>query len=468
MRKPIAGFVVLLVMAASGLPAQESNLSGAAMSLEAARTLALVNSRNLARYNLTIQSNLLAERSQFYSELPQLGRLSINAGANLWPSDMFQWSDESYTEDYFKRSLSAGISIGSVSYTIWDGGKDAIRREINSLTTEMSRQDALSEYYSVLASVDSAYYNVLEAIAALEAAEGSLATSALSLSMAEIRYQSGMISDSTYLQALADNASRETSRNQSRRDLTVARLRLKDLLGIDELPDLEPVDFNTQEELISLLVNIDDSKFEKLFNSFWTRVQANNPTLIKSGMNSARSDLNTNLSSRDYYPTISASLGLPGLSTGYNRTNDNFELRTSGGSFSISASIPIEIWKTKNSVDRQKNSNEMTSMEYAGSVNSMSTDLYIALLDLISQAGLILSSRRALDYAQKHFDYVLELYRMSRNSPSDLSDAESLVRSNRNQLNRYQYSFLNGLSKLRSMGAFNSEDEIMAMIFSIK
>jgi hypothetical protein len=86
------------------------------------------------------------------------------------------------------------------------------------------------------------------------------------------------------------------------------------------------------------------------------------------------------------------------------------------------------------------------------------------VLDLIFRAAQILSSRRALDYAKKHYEYVLELFRLSRNSLSELYDAGAAVLSNQNQLNQAQYGFLLGVSKIRGLGLFESEEEIAAII----
>jgi outer membrane protein TolC len=434
--------------------AQGETSPGGTLSLERARELALLNSRSLARYNLDIQSNMLNTKTQNYVYLP-----SISLGASVSTE---LWTKDGITKEFSNDNVRAGASL-SITETIplWEGGKNSVLRAINSLNTEITRQNALAEYFAVLGAIDSAYYSVLEATAALEASEGSLGTAVLSLSMAEIRHESGMISDASYLQALSDKANRETSRNQSRRDLAVAKLRLKDLLGIDEVPVLEPVDFDSREELILLLSGLDDSGYDRLFAAFWKKVQAGNPSLINAALGSEISEKNLDSARWNYSPTLSAS-----LSAGLNYSANN-GLEPRPGEVSIRASIPLNFWDTAANVEKQKIARDRAALSFSGALGSLDMELRTALLDLISQAGQILSSRRALDYAQRHFDYVLELYRLSRNSPSELSDAETMVRNSRNQLSRSQYSFLNGLSKIRSMGTFNSEEEIVSLMRSV-
>ena len=420
------------------------------LSLEQARELALSNSRSLARYNLAVQDNLLNERIQRYQDIPSFS-LSASASTDLWTSD-------GIPQDLTRDSLRAGVGF-SVSQRLWNGGKSAILRAINSLGTEMSRQDALAEYYAVLNSADTHYYAVLETAAALEAAESSLETAVLSLAMAEVRHISGMVSEAVYLQALAEMAGRETSRNQSRRDLALARLRLRELLGLDVIPSLQPVDFDSQEDLILLLSVADESGIDRLFEALWKQTHSRNPSMVRAALGSQRAERNVSLGSRDYSPTLNAS-----LSTGLNLYNN---LGPQGGRLSLSANIPINFWETASNVERRRIARDQAALDYRSALNSLDIELHTLVLDLVSQAGQILSSRRALDYALKHFEHVLELYRLSRNTPSELSDAETLVRNNRNQLNRSQYAFLTGLSRIRSVGVFESDEEIIRLISSV-
>jgi len=443
--------ILLMILAAMmltvpcGLFAQAGTLT-----LEKARELALSNSPSLAKINLSVQSSLLNQKSQTYSNLPSFS-LGASASASLWTKD-------GVPQDLAKDSFSAGANLG-ISQKLWNGGRNAILKAINSLSTEMSRQDALAEYYSVLDSADSDYYGVLEAAAALDAAESSLATANLALSMAEIRRQTGVISDALYLQALSDQASKETTRNQRRRDLSLANLKLRVLLGLGDTPALEPVNFASREDLIQLLSNFGDPQVNALYTSLWKQLQSRNPSMLKATMAAQKAEKNITLTGRDYSPTLGASLGA-GL---FNYTINN-GFQPGGGQLSLSLSIPLDFWDTANNVNKQKIARDQSALDLRSAVSTLDINLRTALLDLISQAGQILSSRKALDYAQKNFDYVLELYRLSKNSPQDLSDAETMLRTARNQLISSQYSFLMGLSSIRSIGVFDSEDEVIALI----
>jgi outer membrane protein TolC len=114
-------------------------------------------------------------------------------------------------------------------------------------------------------------------------------------------------------------------------------------------------------------------------------------------------------------------------------------------------------------VEKKKIASGQAALDLQSAGDNLDLELQTALVDLLSQAGSILSSRRASEYAGRHFDYVMELYRLSRSSQSELSDAAALMETNRNNLIRSRYGFLRALSKIRSLGVFETEGEIAAM-----
>ncbi|MDR1058436.1 MAG: TolC family protein [Treponema sp.] len=303
----VAGFFLSALLCA-GRPEAEEGPGTGGLSLERVRELALGNSASLAKYTMAVQDSLLNEKIQGYANLPSPS-VSVSASVNLW-------DERGITEAALKDSFGprAGISI---SQNIWDGGKNALLKTINSITTEISRQEALGEYYAVLDSADTAFYGVLEAAASLEAAERSLETAVLNLSMAEIRFQNSMIGDADYLQALAEKETRENSRNQARRDLLLCRSRLKSLTALEFPPDPEPVDFDGWEKLIGLLGAMNDRGLDALTGLLRERVKIKNPAVSRAVLNARRAEKSVALEKKGYSPTIGAS-----LSTGLNYSID--------------------------------------------------------------------------------------------------------------------------------------------------
>lgn len=419
------------------------------LNIEQARLLALANSRSLKRYEMAIRSSVLDEKNQLYSMLP-----NVSADYSSSMSYLRNWNFLNPLDTF-----NAGVRL-SVTQIIFQGGKSFIQKAISAIATESVRQDALSEYFNVLDSADNAYYAVLEASAALEAEEAALEVANLALSIAEIRQQSGMISAGDYLKALADRETQENSRNQARRNLALNMSKLKTLLGFDESDkniELEQVDFTFYESTLLSLSLVSENQEDVLFDKLWNIFVSANPSLAKAVLNKQRAEHNFTLSKRDYVPTVSASV----FSTDLNYSaQDGFGSSGSGGVF-IAGNIPLDFWVLKNKIEKNKIALDSSFLDYENTEASLKTELQTSLLNIFSQAGSVLSSKRSLEYTEKHFEFVLERYRLSQASVSELSDASSLLISSRNSHIRARYGFLQSLSRLRSLCALEDEEEFM-------
>ena len=435
----------LIVLAGFGVCAET-------LSLEQVRVLALANSRSLAKSNNAIHSLALDERSRLFSLFPSLS-LGANASMSLWSG-----SNAAPIQNPIN-TLSAGASV-SLSQRIFEGGKSSIQKAINEIAMESARKDTLSEYFNVLDSADSAYYAALEAAATLEAEELSLQTAISSLAIAEIRQASGMINQGDYIKALADKESRENSRNQSRRNLALAATRLKALTGLSEIPPLQDIDFSRFEELIVRLGTITDEEGDVLYNQFWKLLVTANPSLSKVALANQRAEQNLTLAKRAFSPTLGAS-----FSTGLSFSPNN-GVEMNGGRVSLSASIPIDFWSINNSIEKSKLSLDSSNLDYVSAEIQLQTELQSALLNIFAYAGSVLSTRRSLEYTEKHFEYVMERYRLSQSSVSDLGEASSLLINSRNNHTKSRYGFLQSLSKLRSLEAIDDEERLVNLLMS--
>jgi len=422
------------------------SLSAQTINLEQARTLALSNSRSLAKYNLTIMGTVLDERSRIFSNLPSLS-MGASASMSLWSAQ-----NAAPIANPFD-TFSSGVSV-SVSQRIFEGGKSLIQKAINEIASESARKDALSEYFNVLDSADSAYYAVLEAMAVLEAEESSLQTALTSLSIAEVRQASGMINQGDYLKAMADKEARVNSRNQAKRTLTLNMMKLKALTGLDDLPELQQIDFSGYEGLISRLGSISDNEADLLYNELWKAIVSTNPSLAKAALGNQRAENNLSMTQRSYSPTLSAS-----FSTGLNYSPNN-GMELSGGRVSLNLSIPVDYWVIANNVEKSKIARDGAALDYISAEVSLGTELQSVLLNALTNAGSVINTGLSLAYAERHFEYVMERYRLSQSSITDLNEASTLLINSRNNLIKARYGFLQSLSKLRSLGAFTDEEKL--------
>ncbi|MDR0374294.1 MAG: TolC family protein [Treponema sp.] len=426
---------------------------GVALSLERVRLLALANSRSLARYNLAIESALLDEKARNFAYLPSLS-LTGSASMKLW--------DAGGGATLANSLVAGGVLEISETLPLYEGGKAKILKAINALSTESARKDALAEYYAVLDNTDSAYYEALKAQANLESAESALAAAELSLAASQIRYEHEMIRHGDYLQALSERESAVTAKKQAERTLAISMANLKNIAGIAETPALAPVDFSRHENLILHCANLDETGINALCSNLWRIVMTNNPQLAKADISMQKAGKNSELAAKDYLPSVSAALST-GLDYTYQSGRANALSPFTGG-LSLRVSIPLDFWVIKNKIDKQKLSQEQTRLGYLDTVASAAIDTQSAILNTILQAGTIASSRRAYEYAQKHFEYVQELYQLSQKSLSEYYDASNQAHNSLNRCVEAQYGFLLALSKVRSLGAFESDEDAAAFL----
>jgi len=424
-------------------------LSAETIDLEQARVLALASSRDLAQLNLNLQTSELNEKEQLYSMLPSV---SANYSASM------SYLDNNWGFTNPIDTLRVGVNI-SISQTIFQGGRSLINKAIREIATESVRNNAMIEYFRVLDRVDSAYYSALEAAASLEAAESSLQSATLSLSMAEIRLANGMLNQGDYLRVLADKESRESSRNQARRSLALNLSTLNNLIGLDQSPELEQIDFSAYEEVIQYLAGISDEEFSALYSRLLNAITRANPSLVSAALARQQAEYSYTLSKREYIPTISAS-----ISSGFNWTTSGGFSTSPTGSISITGRIPLDFWVMSNNQEKSKITYDSAMMTYVERQKQVETDLYSSLLTAITQAESFLSSRRTLDYVERSFEYTMERYRLSQASVLEYVDALSSFITNSNSYIRSSYGFLRSLSTLRSLTVMDDEETLIKLL----
>lgn len=439
MRMIQRAFFLLAFAAVAALPCTAADLT-----LDGARSAALANSKALARLNLATDAALLDEKAQKYAMLPSLS-LSASASMALPSSD-----GSSPLEN-----LGAGTRLG-VSQTLWNGGQNTILAAIDAIGTGIAREAARSEYFRTLDSVDAAYYAVLKAESSLAAAETSLASSLLALSIAQTRFDSGAISATDWLEAESGAEAGKTAVTRSRRDLALARAKLASITGLTGA--IEPVDFSAYESLIVRLASYGDAETDAFIEKLRAAVKANNPDIASSRLSEAKAEQTTLLGKAGYLPTVSASW------SGGIDWRSATGVQPFSGSLSISGSIPLDVWDAQVSAQSKEVARKQAILGSEETARTVDLDLQTAALDCIAQARSVISSRKALEYAQKLHENKLELYRLNSASTSDLSGAEALLGTNTKALIEAQYGFLSCLSAIRSQGAFASDQSVVEFI----
>jgi outer membrane protein len=434
--------VLAACAAASPLNAQGLNAQGP-LSLEKARELALARSATLRKALLSVDSALLAEKIQGYEYLPEI---SATAGAGV---------SSPYSKLPDSLALSAGISV---SQTLFAGGKRLLLAAIDSLGTRIAREEAREEYLGVVNKVESAYYGLAQAQASLEAAQKDLEAAQTHLKLAGAKLEAKMIAPYAYLETESSASAKRTALIQAQGKLAVAEATLASLTGLRAPLGKVEVDFESHAGLIQKAAGLTTEETAQFIWSVREAAVKNNPSLSKKSLESEKSNKSVNLAAADYFPSVSA--GFSHTLSG--ETGGGFDAGT--GSISLTLSIPIKPWTVKAEVDSEKIASRQADLDGEESLRTLELDVQSAAYDCIFSARSTVSSEKALEYAEGNYRSVLELYRLSAASSSDLMDAEALVSANRAALIDARYSFLVNLSTLRSLSADENESLLTGRI----
>jgi len=428
------------------------------INIEAARILGLTNSQEIANADASIRSAVLNERSQLYSMLPQVSA-GYSAAMNFLETDR----DGNHQFINPVDNLNSRVYL-NISQNFTLGGNEYITRSKNKIRTDIARISSLSTYYKVLESIDNAYYSVLRAAASFDSAESSLRAASMALEIAEVRFNNGIINQIDYLRAQADKESRENTRNQNQRSLTLSLITLKDLIGVQGDIVLEPVNFNAYNDVLRRLAGISIEETDALYETLWNIMIANNPSLKTAALNSqiAEMDYSSFLRS-EYMPTLSLDLKVDNILS-YSSAN-GFGLPPSlSGSITFSGRIPVDFWNQSIKTENQERSRDNTLNNYSDQLRSSKNTLLSNIYDVLSQASSVLSSRRSLEISQSTYEYQMERYRLSQSSVKDIGDASISLMDSQNSLNNANYSFLQRLSTLRTLCAIDDEQQLINIL----
>lgn len=416
------------------------------LSLEAARKLALENSRTLASYGLAVKSSENGELLQTYEFLPSLSLSSSVKGAVPTSS-----ADKSLSN-----SATAGLSV-TATQTVFNGGKNTIQLAIDRIATSSARETARAEYYSVLGSVDSAWFSLLKAKASEDAANAAIDSAELSLSISQAKLDAGALSMADYLQSEANAEAQRLKLSQAKRDVSIYLAKVESLTGRTGI-DPEAVDFSAWDAVITKLSSYSNSDIETFFANAEKAVLSGSPAIAGAKLKSESADKSASLSAAAYLPTVTAS-----VSGGLDYANSTGDT-TKSLAVSLAGSLDLDAWKTATSVSTSKLASRQATLSLEETKRTADIDAKTAVYDCVAQARSVISSQKALDYANKYYESELELYKLSSKSSSDLMGAASLVSADTESLIAARYDFLSSLSTIKSLAALVSDDAVKALL----
>jgi outer membrane protein len=429
----------LAILAALALVAAAAS-AGDLLTRDAARSLAVSHSPTLQRALLSVDSALLAEKAQKYGLLPSV---SASAGGDL-----------SYPRSSLAAALGGSVGL-SVKQTLYDGTLPVLLA-IDTLDTKIAREQARAEYFGVLEAADTAFTGVVDALASMEAATSDWNAARTRQDLAEAKREAGIIARPELLKAESETAAAETSMTQARGKLSTAFAKLASLTGLALPFSVDTSDPTVTDGLTERLAALTEGQTAALIARVQETVVANNPSLSQAALSEQRAAKNRDLAGAKGFPSVGASLS--------NQVSFAPAGVSTGGSLSLNVSVPLNFWAVKTSVEAGETALRQAGLDTQEAQRTTRLDAQSAVYDLVSAARTVTSSKKALEYAQSHYEAVLEQYRLSTVSSADLSDASALVSTSRSQSISARSQLLVSLTSLRTLAAAESDSVITGLI----
>jgi len=436
----------LIIVAAALLLSPLAHAEGE-LTLQRARELSLAGSATLRSAQLAVDGATLAAKAQGYAALPSLG---ASAGGSYDYGRLMAGQDTA-------ASAATGILQVSATQTVFDGGKNSALVKKTDLATDAARESLRAARLSLIGQADAAFYALLGAAASVDAAQSDLDAALQRQSIAQAKIDAGILSRSDFLQTQADTAGYETSLILARKTLASAKSRLASLTGLPPATALAAVDFSSYESLLTRLGSLGEAGIDGLTASLTQLARGSSPTLRGYDLDVQQARLAIDIAEKAYLPSVAAGFA---QSLSYGQAGG----LASSGSISLTASMSLDFWTSRNAVDSASVAAAQAGL--AGSQGRTDLELGIAqaLYDWLGSAGSIRSASKALDYAQSNYQNVLEKFKLSTATLSDLSTAEALVSADKTALIAARFGFLGNLSALRGLVGLEDEAGILALL----
>jgi outer membrane protein len=415
-----------------------------ALTLQKARELVLSKSTALRKAELSVDEASLAAQAQGYAYLPSL---SASASGSL-----------GYGSAIKSLADGAGASAKlSASETLFDGGKTQAMVKKSGIATESARETLRGIRVSLIGDADSAFFSTLAAAASVDAASSDLDAAKLRLQIAQAKADAGALSKSDLLQTEAETAAKETTLISAQKNLASAKAKLASLTGLPASAALQQIDFASYDDLMRKLSALDGTAMDKLASDIGAMAEKNSPTLSGYALASGQALQAVAAAKAAYLPTVAAgfSQGFSyGASSGYGDS----------GSLSVTASLSLDLWNTKNEVASATVAARQAELDASAGKTSLELSVTQAVYEWLASARAVSSSAKALEYAESNYANVLEKFKLSAATASDLSTAEALVSADKTALIGARYAFLTDLSTLRGYAGLEDEAALLAAL----
>jgi len=417
--------LIIVILLSMGLTAQS-------LSLDEAKKLALKNN-----------PDLLAQR--------QATKASKN---NLWQSYLNLIPSASLTGNYaqFNDPVMVGFELAEesrsygydITQPIFNGGKIWLGARMANDGYKIAKESLKNKTLSIVADVESKYFNVLENKILLEISQKDLLSSQTNVEIAQIRFDTGTLSKAEYLQLQSELAGKEVTLIQIGNLYQISLLELANFLQIHKVNQLKEIPIETHQPTLDELSNKSLSELDEMIDTIINIGENNNPSLKMSEIS-----VNTNKKSL----LMAGGNFLPSVTLRYSNDWSKYDYQSDyneSGQLGINLSVPI-FPLVDNGLGVAKANHNLKQSKYTLETISdgIKLSLQSSLINLVAAAKTVRSSKLSMEYSKETYGQMKERFTHGVITANELLSAEVMFTSAQNQYTTSFYNFLRAKSNLQ-------------------
>ncbi len=438
--------ILILVLVSVALSAERI------VYLQEAIDAALRNNDELAAAGHEMLSSRWAKYSSLSSFLP---KASVSfAKLKLDPApEYLDYAGNSYTLDDVQTTATLQIV-----QPLLTGGTRLLGFMISRRLEEMAKKELISAELDTRTNAELKYLTLIESYQLLQMAGNDLESLNDNLTVARIKYETGVASEAEFLQMQSEMAAKEAALIDARMYYEISAADLANFCGFDER-DLIPEELTMENSLEAVLENVDARTISPVLEEL---------TLHR---NLTIQTMEENVKLKKITRTMALSTSLPTLSLIYEKSwDDDFDLdetKDESASLMLTASLPLlPIADTFCNYRKEHHQVRKVERELNSLINGIKLQIHSTLLALLSSVKKMESSQLALDYAEKTLLQTEERYRNNLASANDLLNVNLLKQSSEIAFLQDKIDLIRYKSDLKKLLNLQTDEELIQLLIN--
>ena len=390
-----------------------------------------------------------------------------NSRLSLFPSAQIEGSFMKYHPD-LPGSLTSTYDNKttyqlSINQPIFNGGKIWLTSEIKKNTFKISQKNYSAKELEIITQAEIYYLNLLESKKLKEISEKSLESAQMNLEIAQVKFETGVISNADLLNVKSQKANKEVALLQAENIYKINKLTLQNYLNYQQEFTLTDIPKDNYINLINKLSALSTSKINEVTKTLTKTAVNNNPILEISDL-SVKTNKTALLMAKGNF--------LPSVNLNYSKNWSQYDMEndfTDQEQIMLTASVPIfPIFDNYSGHKKAKYDLIKSKYDKRNNYDSIKLGVRSLALNLVAAAKSVKAAETALEYSQETYNQMEERYKNDLISTSELLDAEIMLDSAKNQYTNAIYDFLENKSKLKQQIGLINDQEINTLIINIK